>query len=121
VNEYHHWRSAFGEALDPRYYSLEWLDWMVASGRAMIFFATDCALIAELRYYPTGARDVLVICTAGSPKATIEKLAPMLETWGRAEGCIAIMGESRQAWTRLLKAVGWEQYKTGMRKDLTDG
>jgi len=121
VGDYRRWRLQLGQALDPRYHNQEWLDWMVMGGRAMCFSTGDCAVVAELRYYPSGAKDVFVICAAGDPIATRDVLAPRLEQWAKAEGCLAIMAESREAWIRLLSGVGWKLYKTAMRKDMCDG
>lgn len=121
MEAYRLWRSSLIDALDARYYNGEWLDVQVMSGRAVFLPEEDCAMVAELRFYPTGARDIFVICTAGDPIKTRDQLLPKLEAWGRDTGCLAILGESREAWIRILKSAGFETYKTGVRKALADG
>lgn len=118
MEAYFHWRSRLIEALDERYYTPEWLDHLIMSGRAIFFPGDDCALVAEVRFYPTGARDIFIICTAGDPIKTRDQMVPKLEEWGRKAGCLAVAGESRIAWTRLLKPLGFDTYKTAVRKAL---
>ena len=121
MEAYFHWRPLLIEALDARYYNSEWLDAQVMSGRAVFMPADDCALVAEVRFYPTGARDIFILCVAGDAEAVRDTLGPQVEAWGSRMGCLAIMGESREGWVKLLKPAGYELYKTAVRKALADG
>lgn len=121
MEAYWRWRPLLVEALDERYFNGEWLDAQVMSGRAVFIYADDSALVAEMRFYPTGARDVFIYCVAGAASAVRDILGPRLETWGRSNGCLAILGESRSGWTKILKTAGYELYKTAVRKALADG
>lgn len=113
---YDRWRCALGEALDGRYYDIAWLDWMVMSGRAH-FLATDkAASVCELRYYPTGAKDLHAIAAAGDLDEITRSLIPHVFAWGKAAGCLAMIIDSRAGWGRLLKEQGFELYKTAIRK-----
>jgi hypothetical protein len=121
MEAYFHWRPLLIEALDARYYNPEWLDSQVMTGRAIFLPGDDCALVAEVRFYPTGARDIFVIATAGDPIKTRDQMVPQLEAWGRKTGCLAVTGESRGGWAKVLRPAAFETYKVGVRKALSDG
>ncbi len=118
TDTYQAWRDLLAEALDPRYFSPEWLDWMVMSGRARLFCAPQSVAVAEIQFYPTGARDVHVIAQAGDPIDARENIVPQLEEWGGSIGCLSVLVTSREAWVRLLKPSGFAPYKTAIRKEL---
>jgi hypothetical protein len=112
------WREAFGEVLDTRLYSLVWLDGRVAQGCALLWSADDAAMLAEVRFYPTGAKDIYGLVAAGDLDTITGKLIPEAEEWARAAGCIGAVIESREGWVRSLKASGYHLYQTAVRKEL---
>jgi hypothetical protein len=112
------WRVPLSNALDQRYYDLPWLEWLVMSGRARFLANESAAAIAEIIYYPTGARDLKGVCAAGDVHEIVNVLIPELIEWGKSMGCIAAQIESREAWSRLLRKQGFELYKTSVRRAL---
>lgn len=116
--DYEAWRDRFAEILDPRRYTLEWLDGQVSSGRAVFWGAEDAAMLTELRRYPTGVIEIHGLVAAGDMKSIIDGLIPRAEDWARKAGCIAAVIESRAGWARQLRPHGYELHQTAIRKDL---
>lgn len=116
---YLRFRPAFGEVIDPRYYTLTWLDGQLLHGNVKFWRTDNAAILAELKHYPTGARDVHGLIAAGDLAEIIETLIPLAEQWGRDNGCIGALIESRPAWARALKPYGYEHHQTIVRKELT--
>jgi hypothetical protein len=118
MSDYASWRERFAEALDDRFYSLEWLDNQVRGGRAILWSDEDAAILAEVRFYPTGAKDIHGLVAAGDMEAIATRLIPRAEEWAKAAGCIGAVIESREGWTRVLKSAGYLPYQTAVRKEL---
>lgn len=98
---YADWRSRFLEAVDQELYPASWLDRRVASGRARFWGNEAGAIVAEIKQYPSGAREVHGLVAAGD-LAAIKALIPLAERWGRERGCIRASISSHPAWARLL-------------------
>lgn len=111
-------RDAFGEVMDERYHTLDWLDGQVLKGLVQFFRANDAAIIAEVRDYPTGARDVHGLIAAGNLETIIRVLIPRAEEWGKAAGCVAAQIESREGWARALRPSGYCTHQVIVRKEL---
>lgn len=116
--DYCGWRTAFNEVIDDRYYSLKWLDEQVLSGKARLFCTENAAILVELKTYPTGAMDCHGIIAAGNLGDIVEWLIPEAEQWGREQGCVAALIESREGWSKVLKSSGYEPFQTTIRKEL---
>ena len=112
------WRDPLSQALDRRYHNPEWLDWMVMNGRAHLIATERAAGVAEIVYYPTGAKDLKGICAAGELGEIVEVIIPQFAVWGKRMGCVALLVDSREGWTRILKNQGFALYRTAMRKAL---
>lgn len=115
---YAYFREAFGEVLDQRYYPIEWLDQRVEEGRAVCIWTPKAAIVIELRLYPGGAMDVHGLIATGDRQDIVEILIPQAEDWGRKQGCVAGVVESRPAWAKLLKQSGYEVSQVTVRKEL---
>lgn len=115
---YCEFREAFREVMDERYHTLDWLDDQVLKGRVQFFRTDDAAIIAEVRNYPTGARDLHGLIAAGNLQSIIEVLIPQAEEFGRAWGCVAATIESRPGWARAMKPHGYETQQVIIRKEL---
>ena len=115
---YAEFRDLFSEGLDPRFYNIEYLDWLLMSGRAAIWFSEKSSIVCEIKTYPTGARAVSGLIAAGEPKDIAETLIPQAEEWGRANGCSFGMIESRPAWSKLMKSHGYTPFQTALVKEL---
>ncbi len=112
------WREAFAKVIDERYYTLDWLDMRFLNGEVMFWGSENAAIIAEIRDYPTGAKDVHGLIAAGDLREIVEALIPQAEAWGREQGCIGAIIESRPAWSRALEPYGYEVSQVAVRKEL---
>lgn len=114
---YRKFRDGFAEALDPRFYTIEWLDGEIEAGRALLWSTATAAIVAEVREYPTGAKVIHSICAAGDLEE-IQHLIARAESWASEAGCMAVIIESRDAWARILKPKGYYVFKNCFFKDL---
>lgn len=114
---YLRFRDAFGEVMDPRLYTLDWLDAQLLTGQAMFWATDNAAILAELKLYPTGARDIHGLIAAGDLQDIIESLIPQAEQWARGIGCIGAIIESREGWVKALKPSGYNIHQVSVRKD----
>ncbi len=115
---YSAFRPAFAAVMDERYYTLEWLDGQIEVGAARFFCSDNAAIIAEIRDYPTGAKDVHGLIAAGDLGEIVNELIPLAEQWGRENGCIGAVIESRVGWAKALKASQYEPHQLAVRKEL---
>jgi hypothetical protein len=102
--------------MDERYHTLEWLDDQVLTGKAYFWRSDNAAIIAEIRTYPTGAKDIHGLIAAGELDEIVNVLIPQAEEWAREQGCIAAQIESRPGWARALK--DYEPHQLIVRKEL---
>lgn len=116
--DYLEFRDAFMGVLDQRYYPIDWLDQRVFEGRATVFRSAHAAIVVELRRYPGGAMDVHGLIAAGNKAEIVNELIPRAEEWGRENGCVAGVVESRPAWAKALKSSGYEISQVTVRKEL---
>jgi hypothetical protein len=114
---YLRFRAAFAEAIDPRLYRLDWLDRRILSGEALFWRTDRAAIVAELRDYPTGARDLHGLIAAGDIDDIAEMLIPEAEDFARSIGCIGAVIESRPGWARRLREQGYAPHQVALRKE----
>lgn len=117
MDRYRAWRDEFQKAIDERFYSLEYLDGLVWSGRAQFWSTDEAAIIAELKVYPGGAVVIEGVIAAGELDG-IRKLIVVAEAWGRLHGAGFAKIESRLGWLRALKDDGYELWQTALVKEL---
>jgi hypothetical protein len=101
-------------AIDPDRFPIEYIEGRVASGDWRVWSTDRAAIIAEIKIYPTGEKEVHGIAAAGE-LAEIVALIPHAEQWGRDEGCSRAVIESRPGWARLP---GYVLHQVSVRKDL---
>lgn len=111
-------RDAFRQAIDERYFPLDWLDGRILDGRALFMRSEHAAIVVELRQYPGGAMDVHGLIAAGDKDEIVGDLIPRAEAWGRENACLAGVVESRPGWARALKPSGYEVSQITVRKEL---
>lgn len=116
--EYHRFRDRFGEVLDPRFHTLEWLDRQIIGGDYKFWPGREAALVTEIRSYPTGAKEIHAVIAAGDARELIESLAPQAEQYGRTMGCLRAVVESRTGWAKALKSHAYETHQLTVRKEL---
>lgn len=114
---YEHWREQLGSALDPRFFTLAYLDELIATNAASIIATDKAAIVIEPRFFPTGAVVVNGLVAAGELEE-IKKLIGRAEELGRKAGCIGAIIESREGWARALKSDGYETFQISLFKEL---
>lgn len=115
---YQTFREQFREAMDERYWPIEWLDERLLAGRAQFMRTENAAIVVEIRAYPGGAVDVHGLIAAGVKDEIINELIPAAEEWGRQRGCTAGVIESRPGWSKAMKSHGYEVSQIAIRKEL---
>jgi hypothetical protein len=114
---YAEFRDRFAEGIDPRFYTIEYLDWLLSSGQAKIWFADDAAVIAEIKTFPTGAKALDFLVVAGDVEQIVG-LNPEIEEWGRMNGCAYGIIESRDGWQKIMKSHGYTPFQLSLVKEL---
>lgn len=118
-SQYLHWRGEFAKAMDPRFYDLAYLDDVFVSGlldgTVRLFANKAAAIMAEIKTYPTGTKDVCGIVAAGDLEAIVALIA-QAEDWGRSRGCAGGVIESREGWVKVMKRYGYEPHQVAVRK-----
>lgn len=102
-------------SLDPDRYPADYIDGQVTAGAWRCWGNEQAAILAEIRSYPSGAREVHGIAAAGELEQIIG-LIPLAEEWGRECGCQWASIESHPAWARLLP--GYEVAQVRIVKEL---
>lgn len=103
--------------LDPRLYSIEWLDREIATNSVGCLGNDGGVIVFEIKHYPTGAMDVHGLVAAGELEAILG-LIEQAENWARDMGCIGALIASRPGWARVLKSRGYEPHQMSVRKVL---
>lgn len=110
-------RDEIASILDPRCYTIEWLDHQLETGRFHLWADDAAVLITELKQYPAGARDIHAMVAAGSLDG-ISELRERAEQWARGMGIEFASAASRPGWDRVLRQYGYETHQVEMRKEL---
>ena len=103
--------------LDPRCYTMDWLDKQVASGRIKQWSDDDALILAQVRTFPTGAREIHGMLAVGNLLAILG-LIEQAEAWAKSRGIEFASIASRSGWERVLKPCGYAVYQIELRKEL---
>jgi hypothetical protein len=117
MTPYERFRVAFAGVLDPRFYTIEWLDYQVDTGAVHVVANDDAACLLKVIAYPTGAKEMHCMIAAGELHGILA-LIPDAEAWGREQGCIVAVVESREGWARAMSEYGYAPYQVAVRKVL---
>jgi len=117
MGAYQKWRPKFEAVMDPRMYSIGWLDGQVWSGRAWFWGNNKAGIVAELRHYPTGNFDIHGLVAAGDVVTVRDVLIPEAEAWAKSIGALGAIIESREGWLRVLKRSGYHPWQVSCRKE----
>jgi len=112
------WRDAFAKILDPRFYSIEWVEGAISAGRVQLLAGDRAAVLVGIRAYPAGAREVHGLAAVGELEEILSQLIPTAEAWGRANGCVVASIESRPGWARALRSANYALHQCCLRKEL---
>lgn len=114
--EYQRFRDAFVDILDPVFYTPEWLDGEVWSGRMRLFSCEQSAILVSIKSYPTGALELHGQAAVGELETIRSKLIPSSVKWAKDLGCVCTVIESRPGWGKVMKADGFDLYQSSFRK-----
>lgn len=115
--EYQERRGEIEALLDPRCWSIDWLDNQIREGRALTFGNADAVIVVTLKIYPAGASELHGLVAAGDLDAIL-LLIDEAEEWGRAHKLTFACISSRPGWARVLKGRGYQPYQLELRKEL---
>lgn len=115
--DYWLFRDQLEQLLDPRCYTIEWLDRQIMTGAAQVLSDGRGIIVFQVKDYPAGAREVHGLCAAGDLPAIIE-LIEQAEEWGRSVGCTFASIASREGWVRVLSDKGYRVHQVELRKEL---
>jgi hypothetical protein len=116
--QYAAFRDRLAAGIDTRFYTVEYLDHMLMTGRAAIWFGDNSALVCEIKAFPSGVRAAACVVAAGDAQEIVEELTPQAEAWGKANGCAYAMLESRAGWGKKFRPHGYEPFQTAFAKEL---
>ncbi|WPZ05489.1 hypothetical protein [Pelagerythrobacter marinus] len=102
-------------ALDPERYPPEYIDAQVWAGFWACWGTENAAILAEIKTYPSGLREVHGLAAAGDVQEIVA-LIPMAEAWGKQQGCRLASIESRPGWAKVLD--GYEVDQVRIVKEL---
>lgn len=114
--DYLRWRDDFAALLDLRFYTVEWLDGEVWSGRIRLFTGKKSAILVMLKAYPTGAFELHGMAAAGELNDLLSSTIPQSEKWAKELGAICAVIDSRPGWGKVMKSHGYDLYQTAIRK-----
>lgn len=115
--EYYRHRNEISEMLDPRCYSIDWLDGQLLAGDALAFGNEQAVIVVCVKRYPAGAKELHGLVAAGD-LAAILVLIEQAEQWARSIGVDFACVSSRPGWRRVLKPRGYSVNRVELRKDL---
>jgi hypothetical protein len=115
IDAYLPWRDEYSKLADPARYPMSWLDEQVARGSIRAWAVPTAGMLAEVRVYPGGLREAHCMAAAGELAGILE-LKPIVEAWGRIQGCGEAVVESRIGWAKVLK--DYRMHQVSIRKVL---
>lgn len=93
----------------------------VEAGGLQFWPGIGSAILTEIIEYPQYR--VLNFFLAGGNRAELEAMYPLIEAWGRTQGCTRAAMLGRKGWERtfLTQKEGWTQTLVAYEKVLGDG
>lgn len=110
-------RDDIAAILDPRCYTIEWLDEQILTGTMQLWADETAALVTQFKHYPAGARELHAMVAAGSLEG-ISEMRVRAEDWARGLGIEFASAASRPGWARILERFGYALHQIEMRKEL---
>lgn len=116
-DEYQRRRDTIAALLDPRCYTIEWLDVQIVNGDALVFASSEAVIVVAVKQYPAGATELHGLVAAGRLEAVLPLIDEAVE-WARLARVTFACVASRPGWSRVLKDRGFSLYQQELRKDL---
>lgn len=116
--EYQRFRDAFVDILDPVFYTPEWLDGEVWSGRMRLFSCEQSAILVSLKPYPTGVVELHGQLATGKLIEIVSTLIPLAAQWAASHGATSAVIESRPGWSKVMASHGYQLEQVSLRKAL---
>jgi len=116
--DYQRFRDRLIGEIDPAYYTAEWLDLQMFTGKFRLLYNGDSAILISFREYPTGLKELHGEFATGELSVITGSLIPAAEALGRASGCGIAIIQSRAGWVKIMKAQGYAKHQTSIRKVL---
>lgn len=113
-------RDDISAMLDRRCHTIEWVDTQLLSGDMRAFANDEAVILVCIKLYPAGAMELHGMAAAGGLDAIVA-LIDEAEEWARGMGVDFTCISSRPAWSRILKAKGYDVKRVELVKDLSDG
>lgn len=74
----------------------------IERGEAQLWTHADCAMVTEIKVWPTGFKEAVAWLAGGSLEG-IRILTPTIEAWAKTKGCArAAVIAGRRGWSREL-------------------
>lgn len=120
MTPYQRHRDEIAALLDPRCYTIEWLDAQIERGNMLAFGNDAAVIVVAVKQYPAGGTELHGMVAAGELDAIL-LLIEEAEAWGRSCNVTFACIASREGWGKVLKQNGYSVYQTVLRKDLCNG
>lgn len=115
------YRGAINDALRYAYdsHTFEDIRDMVASGRLQFWPGKDSVIITEILEYPR-YKVLHFFLAGGGSLAELQRMTPLVEEWGRTQGCKKASLVGRKGWERtFITRDGWVQTHSVFEKPLS--
>lgn len=101
-------------------YTFEDVERDVHAGRLQFWPGETSAVITEIIDYPQ--QRALNYFLAGGNLAELEAMWPVIETWGRSQGCTHALFTGRKGWERtFVRRIGFQPKLVVFTKELGNG
>lgn len=117
LSQWARWRDQFREGMADGFWTVEDLEQKIAHRRAFFFPGRNAAMVGEIVEFPGGMKVLQMLWCVGDI-AEIVGMAPGVEALGRMMGCGGMLVEGRPAWSRILRANGYEPWSATVFKAL---
>lgn len=115
MTPYQRFRSEF-HGIDPERFPADYIDRQVEKGRWRCWGNGRAAILAEIRVYPSGLKEVHGVAAAGE-LPEIVNLIPKAEAWGRKCRCKGAEIVSRPEWAKVLATHGYRVSQARLWKE----
>lgn len=110
-------RPMLADAVGDGFHTVAGIEQTIRKGTAQLWVGAGCIVVTEVQSYLGGAKVLQFMWAAGDLEACLAA-TPDIEAWGRRIGCTTSLVESRPAWAKLLKPLGYTPWSVTVQKAL---